>query len=139
MADFGCEDESHFTLRHNQVAQQQDDILWNLLDGSPVEWGWFVGGLAGLAAVLWAFTRFAAWVRDDEDTAATGQMMLTDINELHRGGDLSDEEYRSIKGRLLERLEESDDSDESSKSDEEPTSIDVETSDDDRAEAEPDD
>ncbi len=36
-------------------------------------------------------------------------MMLTDIGDLHRGGDLTDEEYRSIKGRLLERLENSDD------------------------------
>lgn len=136
MADFGCEDESHFTLRHNQVAQQQDDILWNLLDGSPVEWGWFVGGLAGLAAVLWAFTRFAAWVRDDEDTAATGQMMLTDINELHRGGDLSDEEYRSIKGRLMEQLEESDGSVEVSKSDDNSASQDTEASDDSEIDAE---
>lgn len=127
------------TFGSSTVARQQDTILWKLLDASPREWGWFLGGLAGLAATLWAFARFIAWMRDDEDTAAAEQMMLTEIGDLHRGGDLSDEEYRSIKGRLLERLEGSDDSDESSKSDEEPTSTDVETSDDDKAEAEPDD
>ena len=120
------------------MARKRDDILWNLLNGSPREWAWFVGGLAGIAAVLWAFSRFAAWLRDDEDTAAVEQMMLTDINELHRGGDLSDEEYRSIKGRLLERLEESDDSDEPSKSDDESGANDPETSDDEKVESEND-
>ncbi len=89
------------------MARQEDTTLWKLLDGSPKEWFWFLGGLAGLAAVLWAFVRFVAWMRDDEDTAAAEQMMLTEIGEMHRGGDLSQEEYRSIKGRLLERLEDS--------------------------------
>lgn len=90
------------------MARQQDTLIWKLLEGSPREWFWFVCGLGGLVFVLWVFARFIAWMRDDEDTAAAEQMMLTEISELHRGGDLSDEEYRSIKGRLLERLENSD-------------------------------
>ncbi|MFK7818040.1 MAG: hypothetical protein AB8G99_04945 [Planctomycetaceae bacterium] len=107
------------------MARQKDSLLWKLMDASPKEWGWFVGGLAGLVVVLWAFARFIAWMRDDEDTTATEQLMLTEIGDLHRGGDLTDEEYRSIKGRLLERLENSDDfqtpgeSEEDTKSDEE--------------------
>lgn len=43
-------------------------------------------------------------MRDGEDNAAAEQMMLTQYTEMHRDGDLSEEEYRSIKGRLLERL-----------------------------------
>ncbi len=105
---------------------KQDGPIWKLLEGSPKEWGWFLGGLIGIAVALWAFTRFIAWMRDDEDTAAAEQMMLTEIGELHRGGDLSEEEYRSIKGRLLERLQESDDSAKPEASDDESTSEDVE-------------
>lgn len=109
----------------NDVAKQEGPI-WKLLEGSPEEWGWFLGGLIGVSVALWAFVRFIAWMRDDEDTAAAEQMMLTEIGELHRGGDLSEEEYRSIKGRLLERLKESDDSAKPEASDDELTSEDVE-------------
>lgn len=86
--------------------------MMKLLEGSPREWLWFLGGLAGLVVGLWLFSRLVAWMRDDEDPAAAEQMMLTEIGELHRDGDLSEEEYRSIKGRLLERLEDSADSEE---------------------------
>ena len=96
--------------------------MWKLLEGSPREWFWFLSGLAGLAVVLWAFVRFVAWMRDGEDTAAAEQMMLTEISELHRGGDLSEEEYRSIKGRLLERLEDSAGSAEDSNSEDDSSS-----------------
>ena len=86
------------------MARQEDTLIWKLLEGSPREWLWFLSGLAGLCVVFWAFSKFLAWMRDDEDPAAAEQMMLTEISELHRGGDLTEEEYRSIKGRLLERL-----------------------------------
>jgi hypothetical protein len=91
------------------VARQKDSLLWKLLDASPKEWGWFFGGLVGLTVVLWAFSKFISWMRDDEDATATEQLMLTEIGDLHRGGDLTEEEYRSIKGRLLERLDSSND------------------------------
>lgn len=119
----GCNDNRTSPDGTDDVARQKDPI-WELLEGSPREWGWFLGGLAGLAVVLWAFSRFIAWMRDDEDNAAAEQMMLTEISELHRGGDLSEEEYRSIKGRLLERLEESDEFARPRKSDDDTTSED---------------
>ena len=95
------------------MPRRQDDVLWRLLDGSPLEWLWFAGGVGCLGLVLWLFVRLAAWMRDDEDPEAAEQMMLSEIGDLHRDGDLSETEYRSIKGRLLERLEQGADSAES--------------------------
>ncbi len=58
-----------------------------------------ISGLIWL--VIWIRSRF----RDDADPAETDQQMLLQIGDLRREGDLSDEEYRSIKGRLVERLD----------------------------------
>ena len=55
----------------------------------------------GIWLIVWIRTRF----RDREDPTETDQQMLIEIRDLHRQGDLSDEEFRSIKGRLVERLD----------------------------------
>lgn len=86
------------------MARSRKSPLYEWLEASPRDWVLFLAALAGLAIGLWAFARFIAWMRDDEDNAAAEQMMLTQYTEMHRDGDLSEEEYRSIKGRLLERL-----------------------------------
>lgn len=117
------------------MARQKDTVIWKLLEGSTEEWIWFLCGLAVVVVVLWAFARFVAWMRDDEDPAAAEQMMLTEIGELHRGGDLSEEEYRSIKGRLLQRLEDSADSKTPDQSDDESESASQERQDPESAES----
>lgn len=48
--------------------------------------------------------RIRSRYRDNEDPAAAEQQMLAQIRDLHRQGDLSEDEYRSIKGRLVKRL-----------------------------------
>jgi hypothetical protein len=60
-----------------------------------------IGG--GIWFALWLRARF----RDSEDPAGIDHAMLSQIGDLHREGGLSDEEYRSIKGRLVERIDES--------------------------------
>jgi uncharacterized membrane protein len=47
---------------------------------------------------------------EDSDPAETDRQMLTAINDLQRKGDLSQEEFRSIKGQLVDRLHEGPDS-----------------------------
>ncbi|MGH7127621.1 MAG: hypothetical protein ACREJB_06990 [Planctomycetaceae bacterium] len=54
-----------------------------------------------IGAVVWIRRR----LQGHEDHTALDQAMLSQIGELHRQGDLSDEEYRSIKGRLVQRLD----------------------------------
>jgi hypothetical protein len=69
--------------------------------------------LVGATLVLFASLAFAAWLvlrirsryRDNEDPAAVEHQMLMQLRDLRRQGDLSEDEYRSIKGRLIERLD----------------------------------
>jgi len=65
----------------------------------------------GLVAVLvlaaWLIVKIRKRFRDNEDPAATDHRMLNQMKELHREGDLSVKEYRSIKSRLAERMDES--------------------------------
>lgn len=44
-----------------------------------------------------------SWYRDRDDPADTSGEILDQMRELHLGGDLSDEEFRSIKGQLQSR------------------------------------
>ena len=57
-----------------------------------------------IAVGVWMLVRVRARFRDNEDPTAADHQMLMQISNLRRQGDLSEEEYRSIKGRLVERL-----------------------------------
>ena len=88
-----------------------DSFLWNQFNGSVgdlLENCVYVVVLIALIAVLiWAVVGVRSRYRDDDDPAAIDRSMLLGLGDLHRGGDLSDEEYRSIKGRLVKRIERS--------------------------------
>jgi hypothetical protein len=79
--------------------------MWKLLDASAGEWIGFLAALAGIVFLLWLALRVRSWFRGGEDPAETEQQMLTQMGNLYRQGDLTDEEYRSIKSRLVERLD----------------------------------
>lgn len=70
------------------------DMLW------PVS-GLIILLLVAAVAVVWIRHR----CRDHEDRAAMAAQMLQQLRELHREGDLSDEEFRSIKSRLVPRFD----------------------------------
>lgn len=78
------------------------DALWDKLTGSA--WQFVALGLVVLVAV-WLVVRIRAWSRDDEDPAAAEHQMLSHLADLRREGNLSEEEYRSIKGRLARKIE----------------------------------
>jgi hypothetical protein len=60
-----------------------------------------------LGTAAWLIFRIRARFRDREDSAEDAQQMLLQLGELRREGGLSQEEYRSIKGRLTQRLDDS--------------------------------
>lgn len=64
-----------------------------------------LGLVAAIAVAAWVIVRLRARYRDNEDPAGSDQGMLLHVGELHRQGHLSEEEYRSIKGRLVRRLD----------------------------------
>ncbi len=65
-------------------------------------------GLAALFTIgIWLIVKIRARYWDHEDPAEVERQMLIQMGESHRQGDLSDQEYRSITGRLVERIDES--------------------------------
>ena len=71
----------------------------------PVDNWWFVGiVLVLLMFSIWVVARLTTSVTDDIDPAEIDRQMLTAVSELHSQGELTQDEYRSIKGRLIERL-----------------------------------
>jgi hypothetical protein len=58
--------------------------------------------VAGAAVLIWLTLRLRAWFH--EDTAGAGDTieLLTDIQEMHRQGGLTEEEFRFIKTRLAQ-------------------------------------
>lgn len=78
------------------------DKVWQFFQAAALPWL----GLAVLILVaVWAAVRIRSWYRDHDDGAEAAHRMLTQFGDLHRQGALSDEEYRSIKGRLVERID----------------------------------
>jgi hypothetical protein len=67
---------------------------------------WLIMAVCTLAGG-WLLFQVRARFRDREDPAAETCRMLMQMGELHHQGGLSDEEYRSIKRRLIEPLDDS--------------------------------
>ena len=66
--------------------------------------GWVLVTLTALGFMVWLLLRVRAWFRDETDRAASDHEMLSRYRELHRRGELSDEEFRCIKDEMLKRL-----------------------------------
>lgn len=66
-------------------------------------------GAVVLVIFIWWIARLSTHAAEDIDRAELDRQMLTAVSDLRSQGELTQEEYRSIKGRLVERLA-SDDS-----------------------------
>ena len=73
-------------------------------------WLVFTVVLIVLIIVIALIARLVTRATEDSDPAETDRQMLTAINDLHRKGDLSQKEFRSIKSQLVDRLHEGLDS-----------------------------
>ena len=71
----------------------------------PIDSWWFCAVvLIVLVFAIWLIARLTTSVTEDIDPAEADRQMLTAVAELKSRGELSSEEFRSIKGRLVERL-----------------------------------
>jgi len=68
------------------------------------EWWFFGVVLVVLVVFIWVIARLLMPTTDDVDPAEVDRQMLTAVNELRSQGELTQEEFRSIKSRLVKRL-----------------------------------
>ncbi len=66
-----------------------------------------LGLLVLISVAVWVIIRIRERYRDREDHAAMPHQLLLQYREMQREGDLTDEEYRSIKNRLVQQVESS--------------------------------
>lgn len=78
--------------------------VWDVLDQS---WWVGIGLVIALLACAWVLYHLRAWFGEDEDHTAGHQELLTHLRQLRGEGDVSEEEFRSIKRRLVEQMERS--------------------------------
>jgi uncharacterized membrane protein len=76
--------------------------VWDLLDQSM--WSG-IGLVVALLWLAWAAYRLRSWYGEDEDRADAGQEMLSQLRQMRAEGEVSEEEFRSIKGRLAQSRE----------------------------------
>ena len=85
------------------LAKRTNDWL-DLLHLPEFNWWQFLFAAVCLVVLIWSIVRFVSRVHEDVDPAETDQDMLNTISELRREGDLSEDEYRSIKSQLMGRM-----------------------------------
>jgi len=62
-------------------------------------WTW-IGLVFAIVVLAWIIMRVRELFRTDDDSAENADQMLSEIREMYEEGKLSEEEFRSIKGRL---------------------------------------
>ena len=66
-----------------------------------------VAAIAVLAVVIYLIR---SWLRENDGPAASTHELLAEYREMHRRGELSDEEFRIIKDRMASRIKRDPDS-----------------------------
>lgn len=79
---------------------------------------WLVSAIALIILMffIWLIARLTTSANEDIDPAETDRQMLTVVTELKSRGELTPDEYRSIKSRLVTRLSDATDGDDSDES-----------------------
>ena len=65
---------------------------------------WGIGLVFALLVLAWAAFRLRSWFGEDEDHADANQELLIHLKQMRSHGDVSEEEFRNIKGRLSQEL-----------------------------------
>ena len=66
--------------------------------------------VTAIAVLAIAIFLIRSWLRENDGPAASDCELLADYREMHRRGELSDEEFRIIKGQMAPRIGRSSDS-----------------------------
>lgn len=84
--------------RSNPAVMRKDpaelvQLIWPVL-----------GVVAAIAVLIAVIFRVRAWLRDDDGSAAADHNLLSQYREMLQEGELTEEEFRLIKGRLASRI-----------------------------------
>ncbi len=60
--------------------------------------------VTAIGLLAFAIYLIRSWLRDNDGPAASAHELLADYREMHRRGELSDEEFRIIKSRMAPRI-----------------------------------
>ena len=82
---------------------------WSVIPASagPLANGLVLTIVVSVLALAWLLYRLRTRFRGREDPAEHDRRLMMQMGELHRQGGLSDEEFRSIKSRLIETVDDS--------------------------------
>ncbi len=64
-----------------------------------------IGLVVALVVAIWLIFRIRSWYGGDADRREGDAELILHLRGLQREGQVSEEEYRSIKGRLVERTD----------------------------------
>lgn len=99
----------HSSVRHFAKFNEMFEIT-KFIPELPIDSWWFFGAvLAGLIIAIALVIRFVSSETDDIDPVEIDRQMLSSVRELTRTGEITEDEYRSIKGRLVDRLKDAED------------------------------
>ncbi|MGE5193036.1 MAG: hypothetical protein ACM3U2_11085 [Deltaproteobacteria bacterium] len=65
--------------------------------------------VTAIGALTIAVYLIRSWLRDNDGPAASEHELLAEYREMHHRGELSDEEFRIIKGRMAPRIKSTSD------------------------------
>ena len=65
-------------------------------------WTW-IGLIFAIVVLAWIVVRVRAMFHGDDDPAENANQVLSEIREMYEEGKLSEEEFRSIKSRLVKQ------------------------------------
>lgn len=83
-------------IRINRVGGSEERF-WHLLTEGA---GHYAATIVSVGVLVATAFWLRSWFRDDSDPTGEPLDLLLHFKELKRQGDLTDDEYRSIKGRL---------------------------------------
>lgn len=87
----------------SKVDWKRHSIIMRFFDDPQLLWTGLYSftAIAAIVVMIWISLRIRSWFREDEDPAAETGQMLVEFRDLHRRGGLTEDEYRLIKGRLM--------------------------------------
>lgn len=75
-------------------------IVSRLLEGTVAEWAGCIAMVVVIVVAIWGIARFRDSLRDDAGHEVANRLLANQIQEMHERGEVSTEEFRSLKQKV---------------------------------------